>query len=174
MEEKQNSNDHSADVSVLFGAQSGSEQASQADEQVRYGIHLGELGLLIPQETFSEVVVAKDIYPLPNTQPWLKGVINDHGDVVPVYDLLQLFRLEATQAQKEALLVIDQREYAVAIFIRQYPQPVRGVGEPAETTTDVPEVLQEYVKAVYQVGGERWIDFNHRDFFRSLKAWVAL
>ena len=173
MEEKQNSNEHASDVSVLMNMQSDAE-ATQPSEQVRYGIRMGELGLLIPQETFSEVVVAKDIYPLPNTQPWLKGVINDHGDVVPVYDLLQLFRLEATQAPKEALLVIDQREYAVAIFIRQYPQPVRGMGEPAEAATDVPEVLQEHVKAVYQVGGERWIDFNHRDFFRSLKAWVVL
>ncbi len=174
MKEKQNSSDHGADVSVLFGAQGSSGEASQADEQVRYGIRLGELGLLIPRETFSEVVVAKDIYPLPNTQPWLKGVINDHGDVVPVYDLLQLFRLEATQTQKEALLVIDQREYAVAIFIRQYPQPVRGTREPAEPSATVPEVLKEYVRAVYRVGGEQWIDFNHRDFFRSLKAWVAL
>ncbi len=143
-------------------------------EVVRYGVRFGGIGLLVPEATFSEVVVKKDVYPLPNTQPWLQGILNDHGDMVPVYDLPLFFGMDLLDARRDILLIIDQREYAVAIRVPEYPKAVRGGTEAGDAVQEgIPEPLREYVSKVYQANGERWIDFRHRDFFMSLKALVT-
>ena len=141
-------------------------------EHVRYGVRFGEFGLLVPDAVFSEVVVKKEVYPLPNTQPWLQGIINDHGDMVPVYDLSLLFGLDSSAGKKNALLIIDQREHAAAIRVPEYPKAVRG-GVEIATVGNLPEPLKGHVEKVYQAGGETWIDFRHRAFFMSLKALVT-
>ncbi len=146
--------------------------ATEQTEAVRYGVRFGEIGLLLPEAVFSEVVVKKEVYPLPNTSPWLLGILNDHGDMVPVYDLPLLFGLDSSGTKKNALLLIDQREYAVAIRISEYPKAVRGFEE-SEQATAIPDLLRAFVSTAYLAEGESWVDFRHRDFFMSLKSLVT-
>ncbi len=155
---------------VLLGTPA---EAAPREGEVRYGFRVGELGLLVPRATFSEVVVDRPVYPLPNTQPWLEGVINDHGDMVPVYDLAILFGLGLSSGGKRnALLIIDQRDHAAAIRVRDYPRAVRGL-EPEEALPPLPEPLQGAATTAWRAGDETWIDFRHRDFFEALKPMVA-
>ena len=41
----------------------------------RYGFRVGSIGFLIPPHTVAEVIEPPRIYPLPNTQSWLLGMI---------------------------------------------------------------------------------------------------
>ncbi len=149
------------------------EETSETANKVRYGVRIGDLGVLVPDGVFSEITVNKPIYSLPNTQTWLPGVVNDHGDVIPVYDLYDLFGVSAAGgSDKNILLMVDQREHAVALKLRDYPLAVRGFSAGAPRP-EVPEVLDTFVGESFSVGGDVWVDFDHRAFFLSLRTVVA-
>ena len=167
-----NSNDNTGDLNALFTGLNAPSVTSEI-EQVRYGVRIGDIGLLVPEGAFSEVVVNKGVYPLPNTQPWLLGILNDHGDMVPVYDIARLLGIDVPSGKKDALLIVDQRGYAAAIRVREYPRAVRGFEAEAQLP-EIPAALDGYVDRAYRAGDEVWLDFRHRDFFTSLKAIVAL
>ena len=164
--------ENGVDGDVSSSAVRKNEEVSGATNQVRYGVRIGALGILVPDGVFSEVTVSKPIYSLPNTQPWLPGVVNDHGDVIPVYDLYELFGVDVSSSGKNILLMVDRREHAVALKLWDYPLAVRGFSAGAPRP-EIPGVLEAFVGESFSVGGEVWVDFDHRAFFLSLRASVA-
>ena len=54
---------------------------------LRYGFTVGKVALLMRSDCMSEVVKPPPIYPIPNTPPWLSGILNLRGNLVPVFDL---------------------------------------------------------------------------------------
>jgi len=164
--------DNSSENDVLMSAVHDQGGLSGTSSQVRYGVRIGELGILVPEGVFSEVTVNKPIYSLPNTQSWLPGVVNDHGDIIPVYDLYELFGVDVVRSDKNILLMMDRREHAVALKLWDYPLAVRGFSAGAPQP-EVPAVLEAFMGQSFSAGNEVWLDFDHRAFFLSLRANVA-
>ena len=56
--------------------------------KIRYGYRTGSMRFLVPEGTVSELLeqLAK-IYHLPNAPRWVVGLINMHGNVIPVVDV---------------------------------------------------------------------------------------
>lgn len=136
-------------------------------QRARYGFRVGDLGLLISPDTISEVVAQSTVYLIPQTPPWLAGLINLRGNLVPVFDLPLCLNLEASSQEKRYLLVLDTGDQAIGVFVEGMPQPA-DTSHVLERTPPLPEVLRPYVATVYRDGGMIWLEFDHRGFFESL------
>jgi purine-binding chemotaxis protein CheW len=58
-----------------------------------------------------EIIEYGAITAVPNTAPWIRGVTNLRGNVVPVIDLAVKFGLPASQASKFSCIVITEISY---------------------------------------------------------------
>lgn len=149
--------------------------ASEAHEHVvvRYGFEVAGIGLLLEEQTQSEVVEAKNAYALPNTPKWLTGLINLRGNLVPIFDLRVVLDFDRSrvasggEAAKEYFLVVDKGERAAGFVTEQLPAAVRDIGG-AISTPVIPAVLREHVSGAWLRSDRVWFEFDHRSFLETL------
>lgn len=142
--------------------------APQKRQRVRYGFHIGNLGLLIGADTVSEVLEQTAIYPIPHTPRWLSGLINLRGNLVPVFDLKRFFELGHKTAARQHLLVLDRGETTVATLIDGLPQAA-SLNRKLSRLPPLPQVLQTHVSSAFVDNGSVWLEFDHRNLFQSLR-----
>lgn len=89
---------------------SGSEQYIQFEiGQEKYAIHISEIHEIIKMQEISEI---------PNVKPYVKGVINLRGKIVPVISLRELFGLEKEEYKKQTrIIVVNHKDETVGIIV---------------------------------------------------------
>ena len=147
----------------LLGA--GPEQLT---ERSRYGFRIGSLSLLIKPETGSEVIRMQAISTLPGSAPWLLGLMNLRGNLVPIFDLrLVLGMGTADEIAARTVLVLDKGEHAVGMVIDGFPQALLAM-RPIANLPLLPPLLQQHVGAGYMKDERVWLEFEHDGFFSKL------
>lgn len=143
--------------------------AATVEKEVgRYGFKIASLGLLIRLGSGSEVMQMPAIWTLPGAAPWLLGLINLRGNLVPVYELRQVLGFEPRPAAaKPMILVFDQGERAVGVVIEDFPQPLSGLS-PLPHLPQLPTALNSHVLAGYVKDQIIWLEFDHGTFFDEL------
>jgi twitching motility protein PilI len=142
--------------------------ASIEKEIGRYGFNIGSLGLLIRPGSGSEVMQMPTIWMLPGTAPWLLGLINLRGNLVPVYELRQVLGLELRVANgKPLVLVFDQGDKAVGVVIDDFPKPLSALNR-LPNLPQLPTALNGHVQAGYIKEDMIWLEFDHGTFFDEL------
>ncbi|MBA2409586.1 MAG: chemotaxis protein CheW [Gammaproteobacteria bacterium] len=144
-------------------------EASQgAKARTRYGCQIGTIHLLIGMNTVSEVMPLPVLAPVPNTPPWLKGLLNLRGNLVPVFDLKLLLELEEQESAGKAMaLILDKGELAVGIIVDGFPRPLTALRS-VQHLPELPRRLHAYVSAGYMQDDVLWLEFGHEQFFDSL------
>ncbi len=140
-----------------------------AATSVRYGFRLANLGLLIAPQTHSEVLEPLAIFPLPNTPSWFLGLCNLRGNIVPVYDLEGVFKMQGDDQEKRYLMVLGKAEQSVGLLIRGLPQPqMLDMDQVMANQPPLPERLREFAANAYMIDQQVWVEFDHKAFFQSL------
>ena len=147
----------------------------QNEESTRFGFVINNIGLLIAENTLSEVVKNAQMYPVPNTRSWMKGLINLRGNLVPVYDLTLLLGMTDTHDQYENLLVLGKQDSSVGILINNLPRvcPVSDWKLLTKIPVQIAN-LNDHVSQAFSSDEQIWLDFNEQSFFKSIKQQVAL
>lgn len=147
----------------------------------RLGFHIGNLGFLIAQQTTSELSELLPICPIPFTATWLLGLINLRGNLVPVFDLHDLLKLEKVTVKKQMLLILGEGSDAGAIVIDDLPIPLTfAESEKLLSLSSSKELKTACVTSGYEKKdnkdkeGKLWFNFDHQSFFKSLMSKVAL
>ncbi|MBK7540716.1 MAG: chemotaxis protein CheW [Candidatus Competibacter sp.] len=136
--------------------------------RARYGFRIGGLGLLIGQDTTSQVLEHTQVYPLPNTPVWLLGLINLRGNLTPIFDIKDFLQLENQDtSEKRRLLILDQAEKAVGILIDGLPHTAM-TQHVLTRLPPLPAVLEPYVAKAYAQDAMIWLEFDHQGFFQTL------
>ncbi len=149
-------------------AQGSDLEARRAEEDpVRYGFRVGSLGLLVVQQTASELIGDVSVYPVPNTPPWFPGLVNLRGNLVPVFDLRRLFGLPDDGGTDRKLLVLDKEDSAAGVYVDGFPRPLR-VGQPMERMPSLPGILEDHVAQAYFLDDTVWLELRHRDLFLAV------
>jgi twitching motility protein PilI len=156
-----------------------SEMAVSVHEELygraSYGFRVAGLGLVIASGQSSEILERPVIYPIPNTAPWLRGLINLRGNVVPVFDLaglLELPREPQPSADKTLLLVVGKGDDALGLVIDAYPAPV-DLSSPLTETPPLPQGLQVFHRGTYFYDGDVWLEIDIPGFVVSLAAGMS-
>jgi twitching motility protein PilI len=139
----------------------------------RYGVRLGSIGMLLPHDTVSEVLTQEVVYPIPNTAPWLSGIVNLRGNLVPVFELRQLLDTEAALNRHQMIAVVDKGEKALGFEIDGFPDSV-DTEAPLTQMPPLPSILQEFAKAAYLSDDTVWLDVDVRDFVDSLSGGIGV
>ena len=142
-------------------------------ETKRYGVRLGSIGMLLPHDTVSEVLVDEVIYLIPNTAPWFSGIINLRGNLVPVFELRQLLDTEVEPGRNQMIAVVDKGEQALGFGIDDFPDSV-NTGDPLTQMPPLPGILQEFAKAAFLSNDTVWLDMDVRDLVGSLRGGIGV
>lgn len=138
-------------------------------QRIRYGFRMGNMGFLIDIDTVSEVVERATVYPVPQTPPWLVGLLNLRGNLVPVFDFKASLSLDNVAPDNHYLLLLGEGGDMVGFFVESLPQTVDTSHKLAHPPP-LPAALRGYAGDIYSFDKIVWVEFDHRNFFQSLAA----
>ncbi|HEX8964312.1 MAG TPA: chemotaxis protein CheW [Rhodocyclaceae bacterium] len=142
----------------------GQREAGHAGQ----GVLVGGLRLFLRFDQASEVSEMLPLYRLPGTPPWMRGIANLHGNLVPVIDLAGFFGLSAGTADKPMLLVIGHGEDAVAAIVDGIPERLKFADGDRVPAPLVGDRLQRYVPGAFLRGNDIWLEFEHEQLLEAL------
>jgi twitching motility protein PilI len=149
-------------------------EASNAMREIQgdaiFGIHIAELGLLVSKDSYCEVLDKIHVNALPNVHPWLSGIINLRGNLIPVFDLLLMLEEgTADNKKKRRLMVIGQGDKAAGLWIDGFPEIKDSeCFQPLNELPVLPQLLQRFVASGYREKGQVWIDVKFEELFKAL------
>jgi purine-binding chemotaxis protein CheW len=100
-----------------------------------------------------EIVQYETLTTVPNTAPWIRGVTNLRGNVVPVIDLAVKFGLPASKVSKLSCIVITEVSYqGDQLTLGVMTDAVNQVVEFSENDIEFPPPFGTRVKVEYLLG----------------------
>jgi twitching motility protein PilI len=153
---------------------SGAEIADRSQAQVRYGYHVGEVGLLVGLNAVCEIVTLPVVARIPTTPAWFLGVANLRGGLVPIFDLGTLIAI-TPKAREHARfgVIFDRGDQAVGILVSEHPKTLERL-EPFSQLPPLPAALRDFVSNAFRNGPSIWLEFDHRRFFESIAKRISV
>ncbi len=104
-----------------------------------YGVDVHQVQSIIPSQEIAVV---------PGVPPFIKGVINLRGDVIPVVDLRTRFALPLLETPKRVIVIVEVNELLVGLVVDK----VLEVTKIPETAVEPPSPLLTNVNTSYLRG----------------------
>ncbi len=135
---------------------------------VRQAFRIGHMRLLAPFATASELTEMPSVYPLPRAPDNLLGLVNLHGRIVPLFDLVALFETEHLPREKRMLLVIGHGDAAAGIVIDGLPRRMVFTPESQILPPQLPAGAASAVLATWLAGNDAWFEFDYAQLLDQL------
>lgn len=134
-------------------------------EWVGIGFRLGALQLLAPLGEVLEVLTHPSLSKVPGTKPWVRGIANVRGNLLPIMDLDgYLHGRPVAMTRRSRVLVVDHRGVFSGLVVDEVLGLRHFVDE--EQTPDLPvheEGIAPYLKSGFRRGDQHWAVFSmHR------------
>jgi twitching motility protein PilI len=124
------------------------------------GFSLGELKLLAPLGEVTEILSFPTLSRVPGVKPWLLGVANIRGNLLPVMDLAgYLSGTNTVLNKKSRVLVMNYQGVYSGLLV----DDVMGLRrfEEEDLTTELPQAMSSlyapYLDRAYHKGQEHWV-----------------
>lgn len=105
-----------ADLARMMGVAGGTATAEDVPQHIVFA--LGDVECAVSADVVQGVERITDIAAVPNTVPWVLGVIHLRGSILSVVDLARFLDLPSHPiTQRSRLLVITQREMAIGMVV---------------------------------------------------------
>lgn len=155
----------------------GADTVQDQNVSTRYGYKVKDMGFLISENTLCEVVKYPEVYPLPNTNKWLRGLVNIRGNLVPVFDFSLLIGVTEDSSDIENLLVMGNAEKSIGVLIESVPVvcDVDNFNE-IDNIKNSLNGLEDYIEKTYidEKTNIIWLDVNEDKYFESVKDKVEI
>ncbi len=126
------------------------------------GFRIGEIYMIAPLDQVSEILYYPNLTMVPGTLPWVKGLANIRGSLLPVMDLQRyLGQPPIHLRQHSRIMVIQQGELTAGLLVDE----VIGMRhfEPEERVTRIKKLdssIKEYVRGAFYQGDKTWHLFD--------------
>lgn len=133
-------------------------EAAQQEEWVGVGFRVGRTLLAAAREEVREVAPFPGVTKLPGAKPWLLGLANVRGQLLPITDLSAFFGGPATDIGRSTrVLLINHADMPAGLLVDE----VRGFRRfvPSERVESLPETLPgmtPFIAGAYGAGEELW------------------
>lgn len=145
-------------------------QKAQANSRVDIGFRLGNLYFSIAIKDLEEILTEPNYTAIPIVKPWIKGVANMRGHLLPVVDLCKIFGLssQTTRKQRRVMAVKSLDGGYVgflvdAVFGMQQVITENQLPEPS----NVPVLLKPFILGVYKEDQHDWLVFDTETFMAN-------
>jgi twitching motility protein PilI len=136
----------------------------------RQAVRCGSVGLLVTLGEATELMEAQPPARLPGSPPWLLGLANLHGHLVPVFDVARAVDETRKVPARAHFLVIGRGDRAVAIVIDALPRRWEE-NTPVSADVTLPEAFADGVaRNAYVQDGVAWFDVDFPRLFEGLSA----
>jgi twitching motility protein PilI len=140
-------------------AAAGGRRAVEGAEWVGVAFRLGQEFFLVPRDEMREVMaMPPKLTRIPGARPWILGLCNLRGQLLPVVDLRQFLGSGVTPATRAArVLVVNHREIPVGLLVDEVVG-FRRFAE-AERATSAPPTLircEQFLIGSFRRSGESW------------------
>jgi twitching motility protein PilI len=127
------------------------------------GFSLMGFDFVVPMEELVEMLEVPAYTRLPGVHPWVKGVANIRGRLLPIFDLAAFFSgLLVGHKKAQRLLVIDRQNLYAGLWVdavygmQYFPVHTRSDDVPA----NLPEQLIGFTEGCFDVDGRQWTVFH--------------
>ena len=169
-------------VQMVQGQQQASSSASESVEarsaQSCQGVRIGKVGLMLSYEDSSELTEVPELYYLPNSPAWVKGLANLHGNLIPVLDVAEYLGIEAQTDHsavhmparaKNMLMVLGHGAEAAGVLVDGIPQRLTPLKRHKTDTDTAPELLLPHLRGAYFIDNQLWFDLDCSSLLTTLE-----
>ncbi len=141
---------------------------------LRYGIIIGNQHLLFDKSILCEATINTTVYSIPNVSPWLSGMINLRGNLIPVFKIDKfLAEKKTSERENKVVFVIDEGIDAVGLLINELPVAVEIDEESTESIPhpdNVPEIFSDAISNTYEIDKIIWLEIDISIVIENLKS----
>ena len=133
------------------------------------GFRLGQRRLVSSFDEVMEILPMPAVTPVPGAQPWMLGVANVRGTLLPVVDLKQFLEGERTVVHDgQRMLVVRQSGGNVAVLIDElYGQRTFNDTHRADMSGEDDGRYGHFVSQVYRLADTNWAVFSMQTLTRT-------
>ncbi|HEX4387190.1 MAG TPA: chemotaxis protein CheW [Steroidobacteraceae bacterium] len=149
---------------------SANPEASAGREWVGVALRMaGDLYLVAREETREVLGVPSTTTRVPGAKPWIKGLANVRGQLLPIIDLRQFLGSGITPVTRNTrIVVVNHREIPAGLIVDE----VLGFRRFAESefTGDAPPTVarcERYLAGAFRRGNEQWPVLSLRNVLES-------
>ncbi len=155
-----------------------SESVEARSAQSCQGVRIGAVGLMLSYEDSSELTEVPELYYLPNSPVWVKGLANLHGNLIPVFDLAEYLGIEAQTHQsaaylpartKNMLMVLGHGAEAAGVLVDGMPQRLAPLERYKTNTDTAPALLLPHLRGAYFIDNQLWFDLDCSSLLTTLE-----
>jgi len=146
-----------------------SDNARVQAAYTRHGVKVGDTGLFLPYLEKVEIMELASVCPIPNTPMWFMGMINNRGNLLPVFDL-KLFMAMDVDQPSPWLMILGQGGKAGGLSIDSLPAVIDN---PKPVDIDridgqmtIPNALRAHVAGTYVHNEKLWLDVAYDRLFQ--------
>jgi len=140
------------------------------EEWVGIGFRLDDEQFIVARDDINEVLMVPALIArVPGAKPWVRGLANVRGHLLPIIDLKSFLGAERFAGQRNArVLVIKSAELSVGLIVDEVFGFRRFLD--TERTDEVPQTLMQcgqFLEGAYERGLENWLIFSVRRLEQS-------
>jgi len=146
------------------------EESPESREWVGVALRMGGETFLVAREETREILPLPAVLTrVPGAKPWLKGLANVRGALLPVLDLRQLLGSGATQTTRSTrVVIVNHREIPAGLLVdevlgfRRFPE--------AEFSGTAPVTImrcEHFLAGAFRRGNEQWPVLSLRTLVES-------
>lgn len=133
-----------------------------------HAVMVGNIGLLLPQNEVSELAENLSVCRLPNTPTWFNGVTSIRGNMIPVFDVHELFGVEG-KGKGRKMIIVGSGETAAAFWIDAMPLMIKvSSDDMMNSSPPLPQIIRECSRRCYLKDDQTWIDWDVKQFFHNV------
>ena len=143
--------------------QVSSADGGESSEWVGIGFKLGEETMLVIRDDIREVMMLPDsMSRVPGAKPWIRGLANLRGHLLPIVDLRQYLGGGITKESRAArVLVLNSREFPVGVLVDEVYGFRRFLN--SEFSADIPQMAircERYLSGAFARNNDFWPVFS--------------
>ena len=122
------------------------------------GFRMADVRLVTEMGMVSEILSIPEYTRIPGAQPWVKGLANVRGTLIPIIDLRILLNAGSVKQEKRTRMLVVRDDDAVAGFMVDEVYGMRHffATDRQEDMPDAAEFVQPYILGSYQQDEVAW------------------
>ncbi|MGZ3602444.1 MAG: chemotaxis protein CheW [Ktedonobacterales bacterium] len=125
-----------ADIARIIGMNADGASVASIPQELIFALQ--DVECTLPAETVQGVERITDVTPVPNTVPWVQGVIHLRGAIISVVDLRGFFGMPTQPlTPRSRLLVVSKREMTIGLMVDAVTE-MRTLDDQTEGAQGVP------------------------------------
>ena len=132
---------------------------------------IGNIGMLIDDTQFCEIIDNSNICKIPLTPQWFKGILNLRGNSVPIVNLNEYYGIKASSPKrnrKHHILAIGKGRNLCGIEIPNLPSKISlEKSDIINRKVSLPKNMDEQIECIYEHNGI-WVKIDTNIYFNHL------